>query len=174
MCTLGDPPPLGLRDFMAFCRSRLDAELAGALERVELFPGGDPCCRAHRRWQEWETAIRNHLVTLRAAGSGGAPADWQHAQADVFPGDIRQLEEVLGSEDPLRRQLGLDQLRWQRLDEISVGLEFSFDALVVYKLRLLLVERWAAMSEAVGREARDGLVQHGVDQAHGHRETVES
>jgi hypothetical protein len=165
MLTFGETPPLTDDDFMATCRSMLEATLVEALEAVTPEPEHIPGSPAEQAWQVWETHIRNTLAKQRAAALGKDPAAWLRAEADVFPGDRRRAEAAADNADPLTREKELDRLRWSRLDELAVGHDFDFDALVIYRLRLLILEKWRRRSPETGLEQRDALIEEGVKQA---------
>ena len=165
MLRLGEPARLSLEAFTGFCSRQLPAAVATALERLGLEPDGQPCCEVERRWQVWETYARNCLVRLRALRLGLDAAHFVRPVADAFPVDRRRLEEVLSDPDPLQRERELDRLRWQRLDDLAVGHEFDLEALVLYKLRLLLVSKWGVRTAAAGRRLHERLVATGVEQA---------
>jgi len=165
MLRFGEPAPLTPAAFDEFCRGQLPAAVAAALARLTLVPEGRPCCEVERLWQVWETYVRNCLVQYRAARLQRDPAASLRPDDDVFPGDRRRLEEIFSDADPRRRDLELDRLRWQRLDDLAVGHDFDLGALVLYKLRLLLVGRWSDRSAAEGTEVHDGLVEAAAVQA---------
>lgn len=165
MLSLGEQPVVTVAGFDEFCRQRLPSELADALETVTLVPREEAVSEADRLWQVWETAVRNHLLRQRLADREQDAAKWLRHEADVFPEDLREVDTCLGQENPLLTQRALDELRWRKLDNLSVGREFTFDALVIYRLRLLLAWSWAAMADGPGQDARDKLVTHGFEQA---------
>ena len=165
MLRFGEPAPLSRAAFAEFCQGQLPEDVAAALARVSLEPGGRPCCEVERRWQAWETHLRNGLVQWRAARLGVEGEGFLRPDDDVFPGDRRRLEEILSDPDPLQRERELDRLRWQRLDDLAVEHDFDLEALVLYALRLALAWKWTGRSEVAGLRVYDGLVAAAVEQA---------
>lgn len=173
MLTFGERPPLGSAEFLSSCRNSLDEGAWNRLSAVSVMPGGEPCCTVDRGWQAWETHLRNTLVTSRAGQLGLDPNPHRRPEQDVFPGDRRQVEEISGQANPLDRERALDRLRWQRLDDLAVGHEFDFNALVIYRLRLILLEKWATRTEDTGNTQCNTLIDACVEQAKKRRQHVE-
>lgn len=174
MLRLGEVPSISVSEFMAFCRSRLSAGVCDALEAASLEPDSPVCCRAQQAWRNWETAVRNGMVTLRAELLGLDASRWLRYEEDVFPSDVALFKGILEQEDPLTRQESLDALRWRELEHLTVGHEFDFDGLVVYKLKLLLAFRWAAVPVRDVRDSFGRLVEYGLQDAKSKCEIVKA
>ena len=158
-------PALSTETFLAQCRQQLPPDRCSDLEGVGLALHGSPCCRAEARWQAFETCVRNVFVRIRAAARGIAPAPWLAEETDVWPGAARRIEEAMKQQNPAERERALDRLRWDFLEDLTVGHRFDFDGLVVYRLQLLLAEKRAARSTAEGEEVLAHLVGHVFQQA---------
>jgi len=163
----GSRPPLSSADFLAQCEGQISAaELAG-LRAVTLHPpeeGREPR-GAEARWHGWDGYVRNLLATARAALLHRDPADLLRPERDVFPGDRREIEEILANDNPLERERALDQLRWRQLEDIESGHPFDSDRLTVYRLKLLLLEKWAQFDARTGERNLAELVETGLQQA---------
>jgi len=57
--------------------------------------------------------------------------------------------------DPAEREKMLDQLRWEFLDDLSCGHDFDFESLCIYRLRLLIVNKYRSRAEVPGRKRFD-------------------
>jgi len=110
-----------------------------------------PSCRTLDLWREWETALRNELVTLR----GKKKAVEAEAYLVDSPGIItaqQRAREAFGQESPLQAEDTLNRARWSYLDELEVGHYFDFERIVVYALRLQILARKALFEEDKGVE----------------------
>jgi len=165
MLRLGETPTVSSEAFLAACADHLTADQLTCLTEVGLLPDGRPCCAVEAAWQDWETYVRNHLAAGRAARWHRPPDASRHPEADAFPSVQRELDEALGAADPLAREKALDRCRWQRLGDLDVLHDFDFEALVLFRLRLLLVEKWAAWDAAAGAQELGTLLAHAVGQA---------
>ena len=171
---LGEKPKCNSVAFLALCQEHLTPVRLEQLEAVTLYPNKKSCCSVERSRQVWETCLRNGLTRLRAAALEVESAPWLQEEADVFPNDARRIEEICADANPARRERGLDELRWQHLDSLAVGHEFDFDALVIYRLHLLLAEKWADLSAEQGQNNMRSLAEAGIQQAENKRSTIES
>lgn len=103
-----------------------------------------------RRLVGAETQLRNALARIRAQRSGVEYA----ARAHPHAGYDTRVEEVaaraLAVEDPLERELVLDRHRWALLDEAASQPAFGVQAVFAYALKLRIVEKWSALSDAAG------------------------
>jgi len=165
MLSLDDPDRMTDAAFMDLCRGCLPASLYASLGRVSLLPDHVPCCAVERDWQVWETYVRNTIVSRRAGARGRDISSHVRDDADVFPGDRRRVEGLFEGGDPLLRERDLDSLRWERLDDLGAGHDFDFDAVVLYRLRLLLTAKWHGRSAENGLALRRSLIDRGVEQA---------
>lgn len=169
---LGETPPLDSAAFLGRCGVELSAAQLERVVRATLAPppGEMPgAAETERRWQAWENYVRHTGVRVRAARLKLDPGPWLRPDSDVFPSQTREIEEILAKDDPAERELALDEMRWRRLDELASGHMFDVDALVIYRLRLLLVEKWTALAPETGRANRDRLVADLVEEARAHR-----
>ena len=118
----------------------LSAVLGDRLEEV-----GAPEFRAFR---DAETQLRNALARLRAARAGVIYDPRAHPHRDY---DAR-CDEVAGRamelEDPLARELLLDEHRWALLDEIAVPAPYGIHGVLAYGVKLRLAEKWTGQIDA--------------------------
>ncbi len=148
------PPPLSETEFLESCADQLGPDRFRRIQAVRLEPVLEPISLAYTGWVRWETCFRNALARRRAARLGIEPERWLRPEEDAWPHLVRQVEEIMGADtDPWTRQTRLDRLRWRRLDELEAGHYFDFDALVVYKLRILLLEQRSRYSQEAGEKA---------------------
>ena len=171
---LDDPPPLTSEAFLELCRAHLAEARFRRLLAADLIPEGEPGGAADGGWRAWETYVRNLLAAVRGTALRRETGDSLRPELDVFPGDRRRVEEIMNEGDPAARERALDELRWRRLDDLAVGHHFDVDALVVYRLRLRILEKWAAREPERGKHNLAELVGAGVGQAEKRRQTIES
>ncbi|MCK5805453.1 MAG: DUF2764 family protein [Lentisphaeria bacterium] len=175
---LGERPTLSSEQFLEMCVGEVSEEELATLREMELVPrGGEGGSVVESAWSEWDTCIRNELVRHRAGELGVDVEGHMRDENDVFPTDRKQLEEVLAMGDPAARERALDDLRWRRLDDLETGHPFDFGALVLFRLRLLLAEKWAEQDRErgvrnLGRLIEDGLQQAGERRIAGEKQAV--
>ena len=167
---LGQTPPMSSEEFLEHCRDWMTAAAWNALHGVSLLPREHPCCNAERQWHHWETYLRNAVAGERGNALGVDEKQWQRYEADVFPGMGGEIDECIAAAEPVECEKMLDQLRWRFLDGLIVGHEFDMDRLVVYRLQLLIAEKWAAFSEEAGRACLEDLERALYQQAEENRQ----
>ncbi len=169
---LEEPPPFSSSEFLDACGNQLSAARLAELAQITLLPRALPCCEVERLWNEWETGLRNCLVRHRAAVLGLDPERQLRPTSEVWVQLDRQVEEAMSARDPGQRELALDRLRWQHLSDLEPGHSFDFEILVIYRLKLLLVEKRAARSIEGGTRNLEALLGRVVEDARAHRNTA--
>jgi len=96
--------------------------------------------------------LRNELVHLRAVRKKISPEKYLRPSPDA-PGlaIYHVATAALRSQSPLEAERLLDEARWIFLDELGCGHFFDFDALLIYALKLLILERWDKINKASGK-----------------------
>jgi len=148
---LDEESPITPAEFMAVCDQWLDADDARDIHcLMDNHPERAQAACIHQ-WRARETEIRNTAAHLRAAKV--------RVDAEPFLQPCRELDlytekavaEAMNRPQPLERELGLDQLRWSLLDDLSRFDPFGLPAVIAYALKLKLVERWSALTVEKGR-----------------------
>lgn len=135
-------PPITVQTFLEMCESTVTGKDFLALRSAGLVPateGPSLLCS----WYSWESSLRNELAKLRAAKLG-RDADRYLKEAEDRPKLADLAREAAGQDDPLRGEEVLDKARWSYLDELALMHYFDLDTLLVYYLRLLILDRKAA------------------------------
>ncbi|MFP4356357.1 MAG: hypothetical protein ACLFUJ_14660 [Phycisphaerae bacterium] len=101
-------------------------------------------------WVGFEVALRNALVSARAAGLGIEPSDYTVAVDLADPhADVDDIvKDWSAASDPLAGLRVLDRGRWQWLHENDQAYAFTNDELVAYAAKLMLAARWLRLTEA--------------------------
>ena len=66
--------------------------------------------------------------------------------------EATKVEEILGGEDILARERGLDAIKWQKISELTTFDYFDLEALLGMIAKMRIIERWRALDEETGRE----------------------
>ncbi len=72
---------------------------------------------------------------------------------------VEKVVALMDTPDLVERERGLDLLIWDFLDEAVTFEYFSFERVISYLLRLMIVERWSKMSSESGRKVFMELVE---------------
>lgn len=147
--------PFSSDDFMARCSGWLSESEFRRLNKLSLIPSEDissPAGYSAEKWYVWETCLRNKIVKFRVLSSEKDAEKNIRTESDCFSEIDRGVQEAFTASDPIKREKALDLLRWNMLEDIESGHHFDFDKLCVYKLKLMLREKWIGRDEKKGSE----------------------
>jgi hypothetical protein len=139
------PAPFSPEAFVAKCRELIPEEKSRMLQdicRQEAFSLSQGSPQVLGRWYGFETILRNELVRARAGRRKTDPSKFIRPPDD-FDAQISHVAmTAYRSSSILEAERILDQARWDFLDSLSFGHCFDFDFIVIYILRLKILERW--------------------------------
>jgi len=150
---LEEPPELTLERFLEMCEPWLSpSDYRMVLEaRLDDPADGGTASQVLRQWRAWERALRNALVLIRAQRLDQDPFEHLTEAPYVF-GVAALAQEALAAGNPLEAEETLLRARWSILEELESGHFFDADRLVVYSLKLQLLQRRALLEAERGRE----------------------
>lgn len=138
----GESPAMDHGVFLDFLRDQLTPADFSVLEAVRLgvteHTRGESS--ALTRWKQWERTLRNELVRLRASRSKKDSENFIR-EGEESLGPLKTAKEGFDAENPLEAEERLDKSRWMFLDELEIGHYFDLERLIIYSLKLQLLER---------------------------------
>lgn len=159
MLHFGIKPPFSSEKFLELCRQFIleadveaikKAAISGEYITTEIHP-------TLKKWQDFDTSLRNELVKIRCLHKHIAPEKYLRAEGYVEAHIIHLATVVHRIPDLIEAEKLLDQERWYFLDALSFGHYFDLDFLLIYALKLFILERWdkiiTADKEAVLEDA---------------------
>lgn len=72
--------------------------------------------------------------------------------------DSDKVAEILAQSDILKRERGLDDLMWAKIDELCGMQVFSIDVILGFTAKLQIIARWLKLDPQTGRELFKQLV----------------
>jgi hypothetical protein len=157
-------PPLTTGQFLRRCAAQVSAAHYRILAEVELFQA-QPAKTALAlldRWYDREHALRNALAIVRAQRLGvEAAAHLRHFRHNHALAEI--AERFLTLDSPFATDEALDQVRWRFLEELGFGHYFDLETLVIYRLKLRILERRARFDPATGAALLDRMLAQGAE-----------
>lgn len=164
MLNLKAKPPISFEEFQSACENHLsDADFA-ALQRIQLVfnePSllGENTSSHHfaREWEQREIQVRNAIAETRASRLNKEANDIRrNAQSFVFL--KKKVEEAVSIDNPAEKELALDQIRWDELEQMSGYDSFSSAAVLAYAVKLMLVHRQSSFDKESGQELLEKMV----------------
>ncbi len=149
---------ISLEDFLATSRDWLNERDWLLLTEAKLEPVyTDNSNRVVSSWLAWESGLRNAMLRIRSSKSSQDAG--QYARKDQQGNDFQAFHEVSelartasNASNPLEAELLLLKGRWNFLDSLELGHFFDIERLIVYKLKVLLLQRKNQMTVALGQE----------------------
>ena len=77
--------------------------------------------------------------------------------------DTVKVEETLAGDDILGRERGLDDIKWQKINELTTFNYFDIEALLGMVAKMRIIERWRTLDEETGREMFNNLIKETRD-----------
>ncbi|MEW6008259.1 MAG: DUF2764 family protein [Candidatus Omnitrophota bacterium] len=139
----GTKPPFSFKEFIIYCQRFIpDADIQ-ILKKLSISGDYSTIVQATlKKWQDFDSTLRNELVKNRAQRMHIDPG--RYLRKDRFPeAFITNIAiTALRSSSILEAEKILDLARWQALDDFCFGHYFDLDFLIIYCLKLLILERW--------------------------------
>lgn len=151
-------PPFSFEKFLNKCQDLIpqkDMELISGLHLTEMAQQKNETIK---RLAGFEILLRNELVKLRAVRKKVPPE--KYLRPDGYAGASVYHVAVAAQRNPssLEAERMLDRARWDFLDELSTDHYFDLDLLVIYGLKLLILERWEKIDKADKQSLLDNLI----------------
>ncbi|MEW6075588.1 MAG: DUF2764 family protein [Candidatus Omnitrophota bacterium] len=145
MLHFGAKPPFSYEKFIETCSESVDEKDIAVLKTLAMRQDtqAGPGQAILKKWHDFEVALGNELVKLRAGRKKLDPSKYLRRDSAVIDSRINHIAmNAYKNTSPLEAEKILDQGRWQMYDEFSAGHYFDIEALIVYGLKLLLLIRW--------------------------------
>ncbi|MCF6335678.1 MAG: DUF2764 domain-containing protein [Spirochaetales bacterium] len=114
-------------------------------------------------WRAWEGSLRNELAKLRGSDMEVLYDSWLR-DIEINTGAPLVARNAFKAESPLLAENVIDRGRWSFLDEIEVGHYFDIEKILVYSLRLQILERKQMFTSHRG-EANFNVIYENIKEA---------
>ena len=151
----GKPAPITVADFDRMAEEYLDEKKCACLAKLNFpVPEHDPenFVSAHPIWSLMRSFER--VLRLRIAGIRAEKLELS-IQTSVPEEFFSEIEYILNAasvcDDPGERELMIDRVRWDYLENMAIGHMLDFDGLCIYRLKLQILEAYR------GRTPEEGI-----------------
>ena len=156
---LHETPPIRKDDFLAICKRYVTKSDFVLLESVTLFDSreNETPSVALRSFYNFEYRLRNALSRLR---SQKLNINRDEFVRNDMPDDLSMplAEEAFHAASPLMAEEILNKARWRYLDDLEFGHYFDSEKVVIFFIKLQILERIYLFNTQRGREKLDALV----------------
>ena len=146
----GQTFPVAPSDFNAMCADYLSP---GDLILIREAHSEDIAvsCPVLSSWKSWNRALRNTLATGRAKDQGIDPEPF--LREDEYVAGVPGIaQEAMSAETPLQAEMILAEGAWKKLEELEVGHHFDIERILVYALKLEILQRVSGWEREAGEE----------------------
>ena len=157
------PLPITREEVLDRTQSELNAKDLDILRSVRLRQTEPERVPIHvlERWYDWERGLRNRLALLRATKLGVDHKEFIRA-GDEDELSVRLADEVFRIESPVDAEYAINKAGWDFLEELEQGRYFDVEKLVLYFLKLQILERISLFNEETGRERLESILDQVV------------
>ena len=153
MLHFGMKPPFSFERFLDVCCPfipKKDFQLLRTLPQPEHYSEKGKRHRSIQKWIEFDGALRNELVRIRATKKHIDPA--MYLRPDGYTGSSLAPAGMAANmtTSVLDAEKMLDETRWKALEELATGHYFDLDVLITYAYHLLILQRWEDIRSADG------------------------
>ena len=148
MLNFGQEPPFSFETLLLKCAELIpqqDWEILKGLSQGDI---GSQKQTTLKKWLGFEMMLKNELVRARSLRHKVDPA--KYLRPDGYAGQSFYHAATAACKSPslLEGEKILDIARWNYLDELSFSHYFDLDLLIIYALKLLILERWERINSA--------------------------
>lgn len=163
MLHFGMKPPFSFERFLETCCPLIpekDYQQLRTLPQPEQYPENGTRHPIIQGWIEFDGALRNELVRVRAAKKHIEPATY--LRPDGYSGSSLAPAVMAASMNAtiLDAEKTLDETRWKVLEELVTGHYFDLAVLITYAYKLLILQRWENIRSADGTILLEHALQH--------------
>ncbi len=145
--SLGEAPPITIDEFNDDAKRELSSRHFKALQSVDI------------QKLEAKVGVKNISSLLETIKEDLSEVRTAKAQSRQAKPERLPLSALKGN--PLEREMNIMQWQWEELQDIEAGKTFTLTEVLVYKLKLQLVERLYSFNKVKGAEVLASVVNPG-------------
>ncbi|MCK5682777.1 DUF2764 family protein [bacterium] len=162
LLTFGEELPMNSEIFIKNSSDWLTESETERLENLKIIPEeivDENSGSIEKNWYNWETCLRNRLADFRAGKLSRDASEYIKEYPDYFSEVESVVQEITTITNPLSVEKKLDTVRWKKLNDMESGHEFDFEKLCIYKLKLMILEKWMEREEQRGFDNLDSILK---------------
>jgi len=142
-------PPLSCEEFLNDCGRLLSEEDLSDIKKI-FNEVGTTRNDLLKEWIRFIDGFKNEAAWFRANELHKDPMDHIRGDRIVEPFVMNTLIEASKAGDPLIAEKLLAKAKWKKLDDLAVGHYFDFESLIIYAIKLKILERFKEIGSENG------------------------
>lgn len=159
--TFGMKPLFSLEGFFEKCQGLipdrdiilLKEAVSGSEKKLKRLPA------VVKQWRDFDGALRNELVRPRAVRKKADASQYLRQQSFLEQHVIHTALAAYRNPSILDAERYLDTERWRFLDGLQSGHIFDWEFLIIYALKLIILERWEEINTADKGRLTEALLE---------------
>lgn len=162
MLSFGAEPPFSYGIFLNQCQGCIPDGDYAVIKKLPAAADGDGLgIPLVREWFAFDTALRNALTAARSARKHIEPGRYLRQSSTCDTSLEHLAHSALRTPLLLDAESLIDQARWNKLEELSLGHYFGRSTLIIYGFKLLILLRWKKIRAADGAGLLEEAMQGG-------------
>lgn len=143
--------PFTTEEFLQMCSSQLSEKDLQCVEQAKIAGNGEQLHPIITQWNTFKSSLTDDIASVRAERIG-RDQDMYAVQFREVPATLDIAKRVAGASDPLEASRLLLAAEWSYADDLGVGHAFDVDMIMIYFLKLQLLERKSYWSRELGMD----------------------
>lgn len=149
--------PVTVEAFRQECQRLLSAgdyaliEMAWSAQTLALLPTGTSGNQVLDFWIRFEQAVRNELTWQRADRLNKDPLKYVRGPRVLEYSYAEEVQRLFKMDDLWEAERTLNKMKWRFLDDLSAGHYFDFEFLLIYSLKLQILQRLHEYGSPMGK-----------------------
>lgn len=149
------PPPFSLKSFDRQVVDIMSEKQAKVVVNA-VFPVSEainaPAIGLYSLYRSWDRALLGEIARSRmvTAETTEVPEEMPE-EVGTVPLLNEAVASAASAPNPMERERRVDALRWDKINELAVGRDFTLDALVAYRLKLAILNKHYNYNEEDGQ-----------------------
>jgi hypothetical protein len=149
----GMKPPMSCEDFLEDCQRLLsEQDFSDVFKAIKTDPRTEVSNELLQECKGFEHNFCNEIAWLRASRSHKNPLEHIRGERTLEPSIINMLTQASKIENLFEIEMFIDKIKWDMLDELVQGHHFDLEFIIVYGLKLKILERYQEIQSPKGNE----------------------
>ena len=158
MLFFGEKPPMTLSQFNEDAARLIGEKVSGLLATVTFErENSDGLPPAVQKYLDWENSLRNSWLDVRKKQRPDA-VEFKRNNPDFYSEIAPALAQAANMDDLLEAEKVIDRLRWNALENFSVGHYSDFEFLAFYYLKLQILSKYTVRTAENGNRALEKIL----------------